>query len=531
MPTKTKEQKEIDDSPLPQTMGEWMTQNNIVNEKGELMTFQDHQFLIEPYGDFSIRQVYKKCSQVGVSVMMMLKSAYILARLRFSIIYTLPSDSDVWEFVPSKVDKIYHSNKAIRKLLKSDKVQRKQIKKRFIYFKGTRSKTAPIMTTADILIHDEVDRSDLNIIGQYASRIKKSQYKAIWELSNPWVSNAGVDLSWRRSDQKEWFVTCENCEHQQILKWPDNIDYVKKCFICTQCKKEISDDTRRRGEWIATNPGADISGYHISQMMAPWIHAPELIKEEEEKDPEYFNNFVLGEPTPSGDVEDFRQVIIDATTVRDLQEPPYFMGIDIGRVKHYVIGNKEGIFKIGKCENREQVEDLIEKYDPFVVMDAGPERTWAEEFRKKYNKFWMNFYHKDKDRKIMIKWGEGKDTGFVYSDRNRVIDNVVADMLEGEILFDVEPRELEPYIKHWNNMVRKEEENALGQKRYVWDTSTDTAPDHWAHATVYYYIARSRGHVASFTGSPKKSKTTFVSQSKNGKISMEDLDRLSEGNE
>ena len=64
----------------------WMHEGGFVNEKGEALTFQDHMFLFDPYNDFSQRQVYKKCSQVGVSVMMNVKVPYIMRTWGLNVI-------------------------------------------------------------------------------------------------------------------------------------------------------------------------------------------------------------------------------------------------------------------------------------------------------------------------------------------------------------------------------------------------------------------------------------------------------------
>lgn len=378
----------------------WIHERGIVNEKSEPILFYDHLFLFDPYTDFAARQVHKKCSQIGGSVMMNVKVPYAMKAYKWNVIYTLPADADVDEFVPTKTDKIIQANPVIKTMVggNRDRNDLKEIADRFWYFKGTRSKTAAIMTTADLLIHDELDRSDQGVIETYRSRLTKSAYKGIWQLSNPSIKNSGVDITWKRSDRKEWIIKCAHCETEQMLDWTRNVDYVRRVFRCVQCNAELDTTVRRLGRWVPADPESEISGYHFSQMMAPWISAKHLIQEEEDTDEEYFYNFVLGEPVGDGDAEDFRQLILDAWTPNNLRKPPYFMGVDIGSTKHYVVGNKDGIFEVGKLRTREELEQVIEHYNPTVVMDGGPERTWAEEFRKKYPRLWLNFYERDKKK-------------------------------------------------------------------------------------------------------------------------------------
>lgn len=470
----------------------WIIENNIVNEKGQPISFHEHLFMYEPYQDFSRRQVAMKCSQIGWSVMMAIKAVYAMKTFGWNIIYTLPSDNDVHEHVPTKVDRIYESNPAIKETLTSEKISVKQIDGSFIFFKGTRSKSAAIMTTADLLIHDELDRSDLSIIEMFGSRTKRSKYKGRWDLSNPSYTNLGVDVAWAMSDQKEWYVTCGSCNLSQVLDWYKNVSYDLGEYVCQQCGSVITDKMRNLGEWKARNPLSEVSGYHVSQMMAPWISCKELIIEEKQNSEEYFYNFILGLPVEVGDVENFRRLILDAWTPRSLRTPPYFMGVDIGSKKHYVLGNKDGIFKIGYVKTRLELEAIIDRYNPYVVMDAGPERTWAEEFKQKYPKLAICFYKRDKERKKLYEWGEKDKIGYVYVDRNRMLDQTVSDIIYADIQFDLESQYLEQYISHWESVTKRAEEDSLGGVRYVWAKNTEHAQDHYVHATNYYNVARTR---------------------------------------
>ena len=476
----------------------WIMQEGIVNERGESFEFKDHLFLYDILKDQLPRQVIMKCAQIGASVSMNLKAFFFADKLKLSSIYTMPSDSDVQEFSKTKTDKIFTANSKIRERILLDNVGLKEVGDKrgsvFIYFKGTRSKAAPISTTTDLLIHDELDRSDFSIIEIYESRISNSKYKGIWYLSNPSTTNAGVDVYWKKSDKKEWFITCPACKYEQFLKWEENVDEIRQIYVCAKCNAEILDDTRRLGKWKATAKG-DWSGYHISQMMAPWHSARNLIKVKDTRGVEYFKNFVLGEPYSIGELADFRQMITDSWTPSVLDKKPFFMGVDVGKEKHWVLGSETGIFKIGKCESREELESVIDRYNPTVVMDSGPERTWAEEFKKKYPKLYLCFYRKDKDIAKMIEWGGEKGTfeniknrGYVWIDRNRVIDATVYDMMRGEIQFSISREDLERYITHWETMRRiVEDVPALRSERYVWESTTGM--NHWASATWFYWLA------------------------------------------
>ena len=487
----------------------WVKENNFVNEKGELITFDNHLFQWQIFADMNPEQCIKKCAQVGISVLMNLKVFHLAKYRGITTIYTMPSDTDVWEFVKTKTDKIYISNPELRKDLVSDNIGLKQVGNNFIYFKGAISKTAPISTTADLLLHDELDRSELSIIEQYRSRISASKYKGIWKISNPSLTGVGVDEDWKKSDRKEWFVRCKQCQQEQYLTWDDNVDEIKGIYVCRACGKPLTDKDRRAGQWKPTAEGR-VSGYHISQMMASWLSAKDLIKEKEERGIEYFYNFVLGEPYSVGEMMDFRRIIEDCWTSEPQDKEPFYMGIDIGKVKHYVIGSDKGIFKIGKCESREELEDLLRRYNPRYVIDAGPERTWAEEIRNKFPKGTLCFLNKKNDAKAIVEWGGEKNTdedrkkvGYVFVDRNRAIDQMLYEMARGEILYSVDSRTLEQYIQHWLVMRRIIEETKQN-KRYVWDSTT--TENHYVFSTLFYWLAKQRGGKVSFIADVKPKK-------------------------
>ncbi len=510
----------------------WVVCNQIKNEKGELFEFKDHYFLYDILRDKSQLQVIKKAAQVGLSVTMNLKTFFFADKMGLSSIYIMPSDSDVEEFAKTKTDRIFQANECIRKRIKLDNVGLKQIGNTFIYYKGTRSKAAPISTTTDILVFDEYDRCDLEIAEIYSSRIVASKFKGKWLLSNPSSVGVGVDLAWKQSDKKEWFITCKKCGESQSLEWETNVDEIRGIYVCRNCGKELTDNERKIGKWQATGQG-EWSGYHISQMMAPWLTAKDLIKEKEEKGIEYFRNFILGEQCSVGTSADFRQIITDNWTTDPLDAPPYYMGVDIGKRKHWVLGSRKGIFKIGVCESREELESVITRYNPIVVMDSGPERTWAEEFKRKFPKLFLCFYRRDKDIAEMVQWGgekgnfeDAKNWGYVWIDRNRVIDDLVYNLMRGEIQFSLSRDDLEKYIKQWEDMRRIEEEvKSLRTGRYIWEAVKGI--NHFASASWFYFIACKRGNIkTSFLEELKAKPLTVIQTTQGGEQKFADLKEI-----
>lgn len=466
----------------------WIFSKSIVSEKGEPLDFTDRPFLLDILSDWNNEIVVKKCAQIGGSVSFNLKVLFAIKYLRLNCIYTFPTDSDTNEFVVSKTNKIIQANQQEFKGMETDNVQRKELNDRFIFFKGTVSKTAAIMTSADLLVHDEASRSNQQTLDTYKSRTKASQYKGRWLFSNPTVERDVIDLAWLESDQKEWVITCPHCKDEHYLVFPESIDREKKCYICRSCKEPISDDVRRKGKWVAQAQKNRISGYHISLLMAPWIGAEEILRDSE-GDQEYFNNFVLGEPYNPGDLTVSRTTILDLWTPKDLTTGEYFLGVDVGNIKHYVLGSDKGIIKVGKFTEWSVLEDMMKHYKPKLVIDALPDSTMSKYFVKTYRNALMWYPMENANNPQLVVWyGENDKKGIIYSHRDRSIDMMIDDMVQAKFLIGVPSnKEFLDYIKHFETLRRVKETNAKQIERYVWQSTTNV--DHYCFATLYYRLA------------------------------------------
>lgn len=502
----------------------WIAEKSIVNERGEALDFYDRPFLLDILSDWNPNLCVVACAQVGKSVTFSLKVLYAVKYLRFNTIYTFPTDSDVKEFVTSKMNKIIQSNYSEFQGMETDNVERKELNDRFLFFKGTVSKTAPIGTTADILIHDEVSRSDQGAIETYKSRLKASKYKGRWLFSNPTTERDELDQSWQKSDQKEWMVTCRGCNTKHFLTFPESINFETKQFHCKYCKHEINDSDRRNGEWEAQKE-SNISGYHISHLMCPWISASDII-EDSQGDPQYFNNFVLGLPYSPGDLQVNKTTILDLWTPKDLRDDYVYLGVDVGNIKHYVLRSKKGIFKIGKFSAWSELDDIIAFYKPTAgVIDAMPDNTAAKHYVNKYPWMKMSFFQENNSNPQTIVWyGENDKKGIIYSHRDRIIDQMLTDMLDAMFLIGVTPdKEFNDFIKHFETLRRVKVTNNKGIERYVWESTT--GQDHFVFACLYAYLACLNETNAEFIADAKET-FEFI---KNGKLgSFDELFKFKE---
>jgi len=161
------------------------------------------------------------------------------------------------------------------------------------------------------------------------------------------------------------------------------------------------------------------------------------------------------------------------------------MGVDNGIIKHYVIGNRTGIFEVGETKDWQEIEDLRNKYKATMVIDALPYPNTPSKLAEKYaGKVYLHYYQMDRKGIDFVKWEERS----VKSDRTKIIDAVVAEIRAGDVTFNLTTTQLEDYIYHWTQLYRTTTETNLGVLRPVWKT-IENRPDHYAHATILWRVA------------------------------------------
>ena len=467
----------------------WITGNKIVNENGSRIEFKDHRFLIDPYMDITPRQAVRKCAQIGWSVLAILRSFHLARFAKANIIHTFPSRNMTKDFVVPKVNPLIQRNPVVQKLIGTDSMHLKEIGDRFIYYRGSYEQTEAISISAHILMNDEFDRSNQQVLKTYRSRLDDAKRERPelgweWQFSNPSIPGYGVDVLWGKSDKKHWFFNCSGCGHDWYLSFPDNIDFKRKIRVCSKCRKEITGKELRNGRWVKKHTDKKVSGYWISQMMVPWITAEKII-EDSEGDQDVFHNFVLGLPYVSKDTTVGREAIMKCLAPGYNPRTNVAIGVDNGVTKHYIVGNRYGIFEIGETDDWSHIEYLRNHYDATMVIDANPYPDIPTKLSQKYpGKVFVHYYVPDSKNVGIIRW----ESQVVKSDRTKIIDAVVADINAKDIIYNMTGKVMDEYIHHWKQLYRIIDVTAQGIKKPKWET-IEGRPDHFAHATVYWRIA------------------------------------------
>lgn len=479
----------------------FIKKHHIKNESGKEIEFEDHFFMKQIYNDMSPLQVELKPPQIGSTTKAIFKTLWVAKKKGKDIIYTLPTQADVYDMGGGKVNRMIAQNPILGEWVKDhDTVEQKSVGDNIVYYRGTFTTKAAMMVASSLNCHDEVDASNPEVMTQYETRLQAQADGWRWYFSHPSLAGFGVDIYWQQSDKKEWFITCEHCKVEQQLCFPDNIDFDKQCYKCAKCNKQISDDTRRYGRWVATSAG-EFSGYHISQLMCAWISAKKIIADyrDPNKTKQYFWNYVLGLPfADSLDKIPSHTVLKNVVDEVNEQKDRIIIGVDTGLPIHYTMMNKQGIFYHAKCGEPTATYDPYDELESYLirwktaimVADQGGDLIGIRRLQAKYpGRVFLVWYRKDRKGISDIQWGTDEKQGEVIVDRNKVFQQMVEQLREpGRIYIQGTIEEWKEWASHFDNVYRTVEKTDYGVE-FKWER---TGADHYCHTLLYCLVGMSK---------------------------------------
>ena len=454
----------------------WWAETNLRNEKGNKYEFNERAYLKGIYDCTSQKMVIKKSAQVGISSFAISKAFWLCDNQPVTVIFTMPTAGDVSNFSQTRINPSLR-NSTLSHQMNVDNVGVKQIGNSFIYMRGAWNEKQALSIPSDFNIHDELDRSKPDVREMYEERLSASDIAWRLDLSTPTIPNYGITALFEETDKREWFVRCK-CGEDQILVEENIIDNEYRCRKC----KEIIDS--RNGYWKATAKH-EIAGYHVTQLMAHWIPASEILRKKKDyKFKRDYYNFVLGKEYAGGEGMATRADILACIkNIHDI-EGRAVIGVDWGNITWYVIRKSKVLIHMGKIEgdtryHAAEVGKLMEKFNADCVADFGYGDTKNSELIEKYpGRVWMCIYTVD-----------GKDmepdfndlTNMVKVDRTRSIQGSLVEIKNREIeIFANET--LEEFIKHHMNVAEVDEIDKHGKARTVIKRAGD---DHLLHANNY----------------------------------------------
>ena len=242
-------------------LAEWTVKR--VRLDGRPFSFDGHAYLRTIFDDTSSHVVLCKAAQIGGTTWAILRSFHACL-CGLNVMYFFPTRTDVLDFSRSRVGPLLADNLFLaRQMAETDTAGLKKIGSAYLYLRGMQSSVGMKSVPADMIVFDELDESSPDAKNMAKERLAHSDYKRIIELSNPSLSDFGIDEAYRKSDRRHWTVKCGACgcwtaldqaflshpaQEVRIIRRRDDLTAYRACPKCaTELDIEI-------GEWVAEYP-------------------------------------------------------------------------------------------------------------------------------------------------------------------------------------------------------------------------------------------------------------------------------------
>lgn len=510
------------------SIAKWITENTTY--AGQPYSYLDHEFQGKILSDTSQEVNIRKCSQVGLSecsARMALALTNVLSP--YTVAMTLPTAHFAGTFTKTRIDPVIEGSKLMREAIHktSDNNEVKRFGDSFLFIRGAASSNAPISIPCDHLIHDEVDFSDQEVLGQYRSRLTHSKWKRVTRLSTPTMPGFGVDRGFQESRRFWNYVKCHHCghwfmpdyyKHVKVPGYTNDLRDINKqtltrirwqeaVVVCPSCGETPSLQPEHR-EWVCENPDEAYiaAGYQVTPFDAPNIIQPSYLVQastsyERTQD---FVNFSLGLPMEDKEAtltrDDFKGVFI-----RDFPGSAYayVMGVDVGNIYHFTVGAVDAwgdIFVVhteqvpmGRAKAR--YFELRQEYRVVcTVIDSGPHAETVMSIQEQDFNCYASVYMRSRSvlTHTVVEKEDKPDEGQAFLrqvnvNRSRAFDAYMNFIRENHLKIR-ESEEKESIILHHTDMKRvKIYDNDSGEMQYSWQKSTGV--DHYHHSFLYMWVA------------------------------------------
>jgi len=507
----------------------WITENTKYGN--DAYSYVDHEYQEKILNDTSKDVSVRKCSQVGISeASARMALALVNVISPYTVAYTLPTAHFAGTFTKTRIDPVIEGSSSMRDAVhkSNNNNEVKQFGNSFLFVRGAASSNAPISIPCDHLIHDEVDFSDQEVLGQYVSRLTHSKWKRTHRISTPTLPNFGIDKFFQESRRHYLMCKCNHCntwfapdyyKHVRIPDFTDDLRTITKGNIgktkykqaylsCPKCGLEPSLQVQHR-EWVCENPddGFEGAGYQVSPFDAPnIIQASYLVEASTKYDRvQDFENFNLGIPSEDMEATLTRADMVPLFLLLEAMSSSstYVMGVDVGNTYHFAVAAIDGygdMFvihteKVAMGVVRSRYVEIRRQFRvACTVIDSGPHAETVMGLQEIDPNLYASVYMRSKSiltHNVVTKdLDEGKGIEFlrqVNVNRNRAFDGYMNFIRENHLTIKL-TEDQEEIIQHHTSMKRvKVFDNDSGEMTFSWQ-KTDGI-DHFHHTFLYCWIA------------------------------------------
>ena len=536
--------KNIDSLPTPEECaaadcGYWASELYKIKLQASQFTFRGFEYQIEPMSSVVRRICYQKARQCfGATINEVLKDLHgmIYGKYRMGVAHIFPTNDEVGEFSKSIFKPLIAKNPiSIGKYVKNvagstDTTTLKRVCDAMLFLRGARlgqkvgestestsSKTSAF--SCDKIVFDEVDFMDPEAIVKYREAMNMSPHKHEAYLGNPSHEDFGIDLIFKQSDQRYWFRKCFHCKTwtcaeksfpQCVKIRHDGTGYVG----CDKCGRDIPVWAGTgSGEWVPDYPDKSdyMHGYRASQLIAPHNDPAEIL--DAYVNPPFgdlANVYRLKLGMAYSDKSDkLRKSDVLASCSNEgieIKHPgPCAMGVDVGKIKHVVIGVKvDGkryeLLRAVKIpegpEGWNQISDLAKKYNvKSTVIDIRPYEDEARAYQRSHGGDVTNpatFLCEYSDTQI-TESAFNNNTGVVKVHKTGIFDQTHMLLSTGKVILPRQCPEIEEFARQCCNCARFEEKDKRKNIIVHRYRPTGDRQEHFRNAFNYFILACS-GH-------------------------------------
>jgi len=474
---------------------------------GNPFSLENHEYQQAPLECTAPRQVFLKGAQVGITSIIMLKSLHGLISSRYpqGCLYLFPSLGDVLDFSRGRFNPLINDNDDVAKYVQdTDSQTIKRIGKAMLYLRGARStakvggmkrtSTALKSVPVDRLVFDEADEMAPDMIDLALERISHSSVKEEVYLSTPTIPDYGVDRLYQQSDQRVWMIKCSKCGKETCLEleFPECLEELRDGRVIRLCQRCRDNEIfPKDGSWIAQSPGKDMVGWRISQLNSMFVEPGKILQLF--RDPPNGNisevyNSKLGQAHIDAENRLTYQEVINLCGVDPMSESGQncYMGVDVGKKLHCVIGDAGRVVFIGEFEDWNRLSSLIKAFDVRqCVIDALPETRMSKDFAEAHEGIVFCCYYQE-HQKGSYAWNE-KEL-IVAVNRTESLDASHSMLQNQHVILPRESHIVQEFARHCSNIARVlQTDPETGSTRYLY---VKTGPDHFRHAFNYMCIAQ-----------------------------------------
>lgn len=521
-------------------LAQWITENTFIN--GKNFSFAGHEYQLRILQEDAPEIVIRKSAQTGISELSMRMALGLVMIMpgSFRIGYTFPTASFASNYSKTRFGPIISTSPALSAAVGTDDIDSADTKTfgigKEIYFKGAATGNAAISTTLDMLIHDEVDFSDQEILGDYHSRVIHSAYKWKIKLSTPTFPGGPIDEAFKASKRYWNFCRCSHCSHLfipdyyenvRIPGWDKHLDEITKenlhlvrhaeaALLCPDCGKPANLAPTFR-QWVCENPSENhrAVGFQVQPFDAPTVVTlSDLVTASTSyANKSKFRQFSLGRPAEDAE-NGLTADDLDKMGVEIAETPftTHVMGVDVGLTSHFVIGSLDNEGRLGIVHmERVPLSKFRERYwalkgqfrVSIVVADSQPYADMIMGLSADdQNLFGAVYVSRNGLELFDVKMREADpDSALlgmrqVHVNRNANFDSLLAEARAGNIWVR-KTDDWPTFREHLQDMKRASATLRNGEFASQWQKSSK-GRDHYHHAVGYLTIAAKMRGIASF---------------------------------